>query len=565
MYNRKVFWFRTGWRSFIILAFGIISCTLSAQDIEQLPKQKPFEIHGSLSAGAGYYVSSAAFGNTRKPYNYFINASPVISLYGIQIPINFTMTEGSQHLTNPFAQFGINPYWKWIKLYGGWTNMTWSPTTLNGKTFLGCGIELNPSLFRFGAMYGRFNPAVKEDTTKFSVTPQYKRRGFAFKIGVGNEKNYFDFIFLKAKDVQGSIPQVKDYLNYPAQENAVFGIISHQSFLKQKLVWNLDAAVSAYTRDLNSQLLDIGTGTGTKFLKTVIPPRLSTSYAWTAHTNFTYRNEKMTLGLDYNRVQPEYVSMGVDYLMNDQEKYMLTQSFNLAKNKVILSLNEFYQRDDLNKRKAVKTNRISFNSTVALNLNQNFGMAVSYTNFSVFQQSGLKQLNDSTKLMQIQNMIAITPHYLIISEKLMQNIFAAVTYQRLDDLNDFMAQYTRNNTVNTNIGYTASWSKTFFTFSPSLNILYSKTPSFELLNIGPTVSASKSFWKGKISTSATITFTAGRQNKAWNNKTINNFLSVGYRIDNHHSLKMGNSITKTYFAVGSTSEYKGDLSYTYSF
>lgn len=488
-----------------------------------------------------------------------------MSLYGIQIPINFTLTEGSQHFKNPFAQFGINPYWKWIKLYGGWTNMTWSPTTLNGKTFLGCGIEINPSLFRFGAMYGRFNPAVKEDTTKFSVSPQYKRRGFAFKIGVGNEKNFFDFIFLKAKDVQNSIPQVKDYLNFPAQENAVFGIISHQSFAKQKVTWDLDGAVSAITRDLNSQQLDIGTGTGTKFLKLVIPPRLSTSYAWTAHTNITFRNEKMTLGADYNRVQPEYVSMGLDYILNDQEKYMLVQSFNLKQNKVVLSFNESFQRDDLNKRKAVKTNRINFNSTVALNLNQNFGMAISYTNFSVFQQRGLKALNDSTKLMQIQNMIALTPHYLIMSEKLMQNIFVSVTYQRLDDLNNYMAQFTRNNTVNTNIGYTAVLQKIFLTLSPSFNILYSKTPTFELLNISPSIFANKSFWNGKISTSAGITFTAGRQNKVWSNKTINNTLSVGYQINSHHSLKFSNNITKNYYAIGSTSEYRGDLSYTYSF
>ncbi|MFI4963398.1 MAG: hypothetical protein ACHP6H_06045, partial [Legionellales bacterium] len=226
-----------------------------AQDLGNVQNQKPFDINGALSAGGGYYLSNG-FNSTNKPYTYAIMAAPVISIYGFQIPFNFTFTQGSNVVTNPFAQFGVNPYWKWIKIYAGWTNMSWSPTTLFGKTFLGAGIEINPSLFRFGAMYGRFNPAIKTDSSNLNVAPQYKRRGFGLKLGVGNKDNFFDFIFVRAWDVQNSIPVFSDTsVNYlPAQENAVFGIMSYQSFLKKKLIWQLDGAASAYTRDLNSQL-----------------------------------------------------------------------------------------------------------------------------------------------------------------------------------------------------------------------------------------------------------------------------------------------------------------------
>lgn len=546
----------------------LFSVGAGAQDIGEITKQKPFEIHGAASATVGYYLSSG-FNNTRKPYTYSIMAAPTISLYGIQIPFNFTFTEGSKSLKNPFAQFGINPYWKWIKVYAGWTNMKWSPTTLNGKTFLGIGVEINPSLFRFGAMYGRFNPAIKENLFgPAPQQPQYKRRGFGFKIGVGNEANYFDLIFLKAKDVAGSIPVPTDTLNqldYNPMENAVFGIMSYQSFLKKKLTWQLDGSVSAITRNLNSQLLDLGTGIGTRFLKVVMPPRLSTSYAWAAHTNISYKGEKITLSFDYNRLQPEYQSMGLDYIMNDQEKISLVQSFPAAKKKVFVSLNEFFQRDDLNNRKAAKTNRTGLTAGVNVNPTQKFGMAINYTNYITFQQKGLKPINDSTKIFQLQQTVVFAPHYLIVNAKMVHNVNAALTYSRMDDLNKVTSKYSKNSTVNANLGYSLSVNKIALAVSPSFNVLYSKGTSFELLNVGPTIAVSKSFWKNKINTAVSFTFTAGRNNGQWNSKVLNNSISLGYRIDGHHSLKLTNYVMASFAATGDRREYKGDLTYSYSF
>jgi hypothetical protein len=345
----------------------------------------------------------------------------------------------------------------------------------------------------------------------------------------------------------------------------VFGIRSHQSFLKKKLVWDLDGAASAYTRDLNSQLLDIGTGIGTNFLRVAIPPRLSTSYAWTAHTAITYKCEKYTLGIDYNRIQPEYRSMGVDYLLNDQEKISLTENFNALKKKLLLNFGETYQHDDLNQRKAIMTHRTGFNSTIALNLNQNFGVSFSYNNFIMFQTKGLKELNDTTKLFQVQQNIVAAPHYTLIGKKLVQNIFMALAYSRLDDLNSFTAKFSRNSTVNWNVGYSLSVTKIGFSFAPSFNVLYSQTPIMNLMNVGPSVSLSKSFYKGKISTSVMLGFTASKQNDNWTSKTLNNTININYRITAHHALKLSNSIMKTFFAYSESHEYKGSLAYTYTF
>lgn len=556
-------------RSLPLLLMLVVFHSASAQDLENVAKANPFEIHGTASGTIGYY-STGSFNSSRKPYSYSIMLAPTISVYGVQIPFNFTFTEGSKNVRNPFAQFGINPYYKWAKGYFCWTNMSWSPTTLNGKTFLGAGIELNPSLFRFGAFYGILNPAMKENLLGPNAQqPQFKRRGWGLKLGVGNENNHFDFIWLHGKDVANSIPAITDtlnQLNYTPAENAVFGIKSHQALGKKKsVVWDLDAAASAYTRDLNSKLIDIGTGTGTKFLKVAIPPHLSTSYAWTAHTNITYKAETFSLAFDYNRVQPEYQSMGVDYMMNDQQKFSMNQTFVAAKKKVNVSFAEFYQHDNLNKRKSAKTNRTGLSSSIALNLNQHFGAAFSYNNYITFQTKGAKELNDTIKIFQMQNTMVFAPHYTIVNTKLVHNVFAAVSYSRMDDFNKITSKFSKNSTVNTNLGYTLSVIKIAFSVAPSINILYSENPSMKLFSVGPTIAFSKSFLKGKISANTSLTFLASMQNKVWSNKTITNSIGFSYRVTKNHAVKLNNSIMHSMYLTGATHEYKGDLTYTYTF
>lgn len=555
-------------RSTTLIIFLLAAAALRAQDLENIAKQKPFEIHGAASASVGYY-KAVGFNSTRKPYSYSIMAAPTISLYGIQIPFNFTFTEGSRSLNNPFAQFGVNPYWRWIKGYFGWTNMNWTATTLGGKTFLGAGIEINPSLFRMGAFWGRLNPAVKENLLGAEPQqPQYKRFGWGLRLGVGNEKNHFDFIWLHGKDRAGSIPPPKDslnQLNYTPAENAIFGIKNHQTFAKGKFTWDLDGAVSAYTRNLYSQLLDIGTGPGTKFLKLAIPPRLSSGYAWSVHNNFTYRTDSLTLGFDYNRIQPEYQSMGVDYILNDQEKVMLNQTFFAGKKKWTFAFSQFYQHDNLNKRKALMTHRIGVNTSINWQANQQFGATFSYNNFNIFQTKGLKELNDTTRLLQTQNSITIGPRYTIVNTKMVHSVFAAITYSRLDDMNKFTSKFSRNAVLNTNVGYTLSVIAWSFGISPNINVMYSKTPTYNLLNLTPNIAFSNAFWQGKINTSVSIGFTASRVNNLWNTKTINNTIGVGYNITQHHSLKLSNSIMHTWYTTSTSQEYRGDLTYTYSF
>ena len=85
----------------------------------------------------------------------------------------------------------MSPYYKWITIHAGYRNINYSQFTLAGHTFLGAGVELHPGIFRFGFISGRFNRAIKADTSLKSFQPYtYSNRGIAAKIGLGKGVNF---------------------------------------------------------------------------------------------------------------------------------------------------------------------------------------------------------------------------------------------------------------------------------------------------------------------------------------------------------------------------------------
>ena len=190
------------WTWAVMIAFNHIG---RAQDLEQITQQKPFEIHGGIDARMMVYD---AHGITPRylPFNYYLTGSPVLSVYGIEIPVYFSFSRQQNSWSQPFNQFGLSPHYKWITLHAGYRNLQYSPFTLAGHTFLGGGVDLSPGKWRVSGMYGRFNKATVLDTLQgiYIENFSFKRTGYAMKIGYGVPDRYVDFIVLHAKDDAGS-------------------------------------------------------------------------------------------------------------------------------------------------------------------------------------------------------------------------------------------------------------------------------------------------------------------------------------------------------------------------
>ena len=123
-------------RLLIFLFFCIITGTLNAQNLEGLSQQKPVILSGGLTARLSFYDANG-INNRRQPFSYIFTGSPTISIFNsFTIPLSFTYSEQDRSFRQPFNQFGMSPYYKWITIHAGYRNINYSQFTLAGHPFL---------------------------------------------------------------------------------------------------------------------------------------------------------------------------------------------------------------------------------------------------------------------------------------------------------------------------------------------------------------------------------------------------------------------------------------------
>lgn len=536
-----------------------------SQNLETITSESPVKITGSISTNTGFYESDN-FQNTQKPFTYSLVSATNIAVYGINIPINMTITQGSKEVSNPFAQLGINPYYKFWKGYFGWTNMSWGEYVMNGKTFLGVGSEFQLGILRLGGMYGKLNPAVERDTL-LGVASQYTRTGYAARVGVGTEKNHFDLMLLRGHDHIQSISTPAELSTPNPEANLVLGIKNKQSFAKDLIIWTLDGGISAHTKDLRGKDFELDSNENLlKLLNDFIPLKYGTSYSWAIKNEVKIKYKKLGLSAIYQRIEPEYKTFGVDYMMNDLQKFAFAENFSLDKGKHSFNLIQSYQHDNLKNLKAISTGRTTLGGTWNYNPNYKFGLIANYNFFLISQSEGNKFLVDSLRLAQINHNLLLQPRYMLVNEKATQIFMLMIMYQGLNDANQRSIYKIDGQTYNLNLMHQYSHNATQLAISPSFSWLYLTNNFTQIMSMGPTLAVSRPFAKNKLTPSATISYLMNLENGVHSGNIINLQIGATYQIDKHHSLRANfYKMNSVVYNTPSNNETRGDLGYTYTF
>ncbi|MBE0640548.1 MAG: hypothetical protein IH599_00850, partial [Bacteroidales bacterium] len=332
----------------ILVITALSTAALCAQDIETIGKQTPLSSSGSVTASLMYYDTKGAI-QTYTPWSWVLSGRLDPVIYGIAVPISFTYSKADGTFDQPFSRFGLSPKYKWATLHLGYRNVSFSRFTLAGHSVLGAGLELNPGKLRFGAVYGRFsekhyprsiNPA---DTLELPT-----RKGFAVKLGLGNEKQYFDLIFTSIKD-NADAGAGQEYISTsPPEGNNVFGV--HTVFnLAKNLKVEVEGALSLLTHNLNAE--DIADSTDVpgiiQDLAGDLDLNTSSDYSTALTSSLTYAKKSLSLGLQYQRIDPGYRSFGAYYFNTDLENVTLNSRFRALKKTLSIAASAGVQHDNL--------------------------------------------------------------------------------------------------------------------------------------------------------------------------------------------------------------------------
>jgi hypothetical protein len=528
----------------LLLFLCVLTGRSYAQEVETMLTAKPVSVSGSFSATSIFY-NARGIPNRYLPFNYVITGSPVLSIYGFEVPVTFTIGKQQSSFTQPFNQFGLSPSYKWVTIHAGYRNLFFSPYTLAGHTFLGAGVELNPGKLRFAAIYGQFNKATLEDTAQSLLfsNPSYKRTGLSARIGYGTENNFFDLIVLKAKDHASSLPVSKGFADSsgiaPA-ENTVAGYTLRFTFLNKKLTLESNGALSLYTNDVNTaKVEDSAFEKGVQQLNTVATVRNSSELYGAIDAALRYKTRNFSVKLQYRHIDPGYQSMGAYFLNNDLENYTIAPAFMAWKRRIRFSGSLGIQHDDLSKQKRAKANKVIGSANLSADVNERLSVDVNYSNYSINQTVKTIRFADSLKVVQSSSQLSFSPRYTIPGTYLAHTIGFAANLSKARELNPEREDSLNGdiNTYNYLLNYQLNLIHQLASITVSLNHTQLKSAFLTDGSDGVTFGVSKSWLKNKLNLSASSGWLASKRNDE-KGRIINGSLQCRYNFINRHMLRI---------------------------
>ncbi|MEO1053299.1 MAG: hypothetical protein AAFX87_21885 [Bacteroidota bacterium] len=398
----------------IIALVAFMMCwETQAQNIGNLKGQKPVRLSGSINANMNFYESNRDI-RSRDPFFWTLSGSPTLSIYGLTLPFNFVVSQKQQDFRQPFNQFGVSPYYKWLTVHLGYRNLSFSQYTLNGHIFNGVGAEANPGNWRLGAMYGRLLRPIEEDTLNFNqVQPTYLRRGYSVKVGYGKSTNYVDLIVFKGWDIANSIERPVDSAAVNPQENVALGIKARQRIL-QKVTLSVDFAISGWTSNLFANGPPREDIPLAGLIDNLLEVNYSTQFLRAGKASLAFKLGQLSLKTQYERIDPDFQTMGAYFFNNDLENITVSPSWSMFNRKLRIAGRVGWQRNNLFDDKNNQTNRLINALRVNYSASSRFSVSTSLTNFQINRRRiDLVQRDaiDSLELEQFSNSITANANY----------------------------------------------------------------------------------------------------------------------------------------------------------
>ena len=442
----------------LFITMGTVTHAQIIGKIKSHIEADPLTFSGSMGTTLQSLFNNRDVYSSGSPFALTAYANFNIGIYGFNIPININlMNIAATQFSFPRPQININmtPQYKNFRFHIGTSSMHFSNYTYSGQNFTGLGAEYQGKVFRFSGFYGNMQAATrfKEYDNRSAIRyladsllglnvqdydlPQYKRVGYGAKIGVGNNKNYLDLNFFKAKDDTNSLPMTwmgtnndtihRDSLVF-AKENFAMGLSGRVS-VGRWFSLTANAGASLYTPDQHSSPINNATlstlgadSTDAQMAKIMgildktgwlYTPRMNSQLRFAGDAAASFNFNHVNAVITYRLVQADYTSLGATRFSQNAHGLGANTNFRMFKNTTTLSLAGYLQRDNLD-HKQIYTNQVATYSTnLSTLLFGALNMAVAYSGVSQYQLDGTKQVNDSTRTNQLAHNITVSPSYTI--------------------------------------------------------------------------------------------------------------------------------------------------------
>lgn len=486
-------------RTYLLVLFTLFSLPILAQqvDLENIDtqlkeklKKKPFSILGSASVSGVY--NEASDSPSSEPFLYFFNGNITLGFYDWTMPINYRYTNQGDALDYQipfkFNRLSLHPKYKWILAHIGDVSMSFSPYTFNGLQFTGGGLELTPEKYplRASFMGGRLAKATEYDGRPQTI-PTYERWGYGTKLSYKKEDLEIGGILFfandKANSLSAPIPDEKKI--YPLSNQVYSGFAKYKPLHFIEVFGEYALSLLGNTQ---SQKQDFT--------------------AYNAGINFIFT--KASVGVRYEKVDPDYKTLGAYYFVNDMENITLNSSLNLFKGNVSIATSIGRQHDNLNQQKPKQSNQWVGSANVNAKVTPKLSLSGSYSNFTMFTNKLINPFDrinnpqlyehpqDSINYRQVSQNTNANIAY-AINEK--QNITLSYSFNDVvNKQNDIVRRGGISRFHNAGAAYMVQFPESKLSLSPSFNYSYSIVAREKTEVMGPSLTVGKTFFEDKLNT-----------------------------------------------------------------
>lgn len=501
-----------------ILTHNLVAQSFRIEDIKDMfGKGKPLKLSGGLSANQTVNAGNGAAG--RDPWAYYLNGNINLNIYGqVNLPFSFSLTNSGSSYKLPSSpnRLSIHPSYKWITAHIGDVSMSYSPYTLNGHVFTGAGVDLTPDGWEFSAMYGRLQKAVEMDEAQPAFMPTYRRMAYAVKAARVTEDYQISMNVFNGRDFVNSLENKPDTLGITPMENLA-GSVSIRFKPLKFIEVSAEYGLSMLTIDKRAP-----EGRPSGILNVWSGANMSSATYHAIKANLDYVGETTRVGIGYERIDPNYQTLGAYYFANDLENFTLNGYQSFWENKMSASLSIGYEHDNLDKAKASATDRVVGSANITFTPSDRVNANVSYTNFQTFtnvrsnfelinQENSLDRL-DTLNFVQLSQ--SINGNVNIVTKKNeaeMHNLNINLSYQ--DAANKQGGVYHPGSVtemINAATSYSWSLLKTGLTFTGAVNLNNSKILNGNTITWGPTLGVNSKLFKKKVNLGGSVSYNTGR-------------------------------------------------------
>jgi len=519
----------------------------------------------------------------RDPFNWFFTGTVNVNAFGYNAPFSFSYSNANKNYSQPFNQFSFAPQYKWVRAYIGYNAMTFSNYTLNGHVFLGGGVDLSPGKWKISAMYGRLKKAVTIDPldTLHYNNVAYKRMGYGLKVGYDNNGNSISANIFTAKDDVTSVLFIPSESQVTPQQNVAMSISGRKKIFTRFFIEG-EYAVSVMNKDIRGNI----TGSDTTIRKPtnniiqgLLPENSTSRYYDALNASAGYQGNWYTMQLRYERIAPEYQTLGAYYFNNDMRNITIVPSLRLLKGRLNVAGNVGFQQNNLDKTRSATTKRFVGSTNTSYSPNEFWNFAVNYSNFSSYTNTrpqidpyyrnnldtlNFYQVSETTSLSMLRN---------LGGKQSPQSIMLNVSYQKASNHANSEGGNQQSDFLTTNISYSYSLVPSNTTLAISGNVYKNNAAGVRTIYWGPTLSLTKGFLEKTLRTTLTASYneTSGDVSSS---PVLNNRLNLIYTpkasegSSIRHNFSLGANFLRRLEATDQQpaySELTGMFNYSYTF